>query len=100
MQHAEIVLSRAVSSDDARELAARVRPYLSPAVALLFALLVLVKGLPAVYDSYASGRGTFGDLSYLLDASELATSSESKTLYGPGPVVDQTTYKQIHGHEY
>jgi hypothetical protein len=80
---------------------AQARPYLNPAIALLFALIVLVRGLPAVYDAYSAGAGTGGDLGYLLDAAELVTSSdESKTLYGPGPVVDQTTYKQIHGHEY
>lgn len=101
MQHSGIVLSTA-SSPDVRRLVVQARPYLSPAIALLFALVVLVRGLPDVYDAYTAGAGTGGDLGYLLDAAELVTSSgESKTLYGPGPHgLDQTQYKAIYGHEY
>lgn len=100
MQHSGIVSSNALLSADVKRFALQVRPYLSPAIAVLFTLLVLWRGLPAVYDAYTVSPGTGGDLTYLLDAAELATSSESKTLYGPGPVVDQATYKQIHGYEY
>src|SRR5690349_2130238 len=100
MQHSGIVLSNAASRD-VQGWVALIKPHLSSAIALLFALIVLTRGLPAVYDAYASGPGTGGDLGYLLDASELVTSSdESKTLYGPGPAMDQTAYKQVHGHEY
>src|SRR4051812_30444532 len=101
MQHSGIVLNSSLPSPDVRRIAVLARPYLSPAIALLFALIVLARGLPAVYDAYTAGAGTGGDLGYLLDAAVLVTSSdESKTLYGPQPSVNQTTYKQIHGHEY
>ena len=102
MQHSGIVLSSALPSSDVRRIVVRARPYLSPAIALLFALLVLWRGLPAAYDAYTAGAGTGGDLGYLLDAAELVTNGdESKTLYGPGPVgLDQTQYKAIYGHEY
>jgi hypothetical protein len=102
MQHSGIVLNSALPSTDVRRIFLLARPYLSPAIAVLFALIVLWRGLPAAYDAYTAGAGTGGDLGYLLDASELVTSSgESKTLYGPGPVgLDQTQYKAIYGHEY
>lgn len=100
MQHSEIALSSAPSADVNR-LFKKARAYLSPGIALLFTLIVLVRALPAVYGAYSAGVGTGGDLGYLLDAAELVTNSdESKKLYGPGPVVDQTTYKQIYGHQY
>src|SRR5262245_45432206 len=100
MQHAGIVLSSAVPSTGVKRLALQAKPYLSPAIALLFAAIVLWRGLPAVYDAYTAGRGTGGDLGYLLDAADLVTGSESKTLYGPQPREDQTAYKALHGHEY
>lgn len=102
MQHSGIVLSSAAPSTDFRRLIVQARPHLSPAIALLFALIVLWRGLPAAYDAYTAGAGTGGDLGYLLDAAELVTGSgESKTLYGPGPAgLDQTQYKAIYGHGY
>ena len=93
-------MSSAVLPLDARKIASVARQRWGEILAAVFTLIVLWQGIPDVYDAYTAPRAAGGDFFYLLDASELATGSESKTLYGPQPREDQTTYKAIHGHEY
>src|SRR6185503_21373457 len=70
---------------------------LSLVIALIFALAVLVRGVPAVVDAYTTPRVAAGDFRFLYTAGQLALDSDAKHMYD-GHVPNPPQWAADHGY--
>src|SRR5581483_658221 len=71
----------------------------SAVVAIVFALAVLIRGVPATIDAYTTTRQAAGDFRYLLTASKLAVDSDARHLYD-GRVPNPPQWGADHGYAF
>jgi hypothetical protein len=72
---------------------------LSLVIALIFALAVLVRGVPAMVDAYTTPRVAAGDFRFLYTAGQLALDSDAKHMYD-GHVPNPPQWAADHGYAF
>jgi hypothetical protein len=70
----------------------------STAIAAVFILFLLIRGIPNAIEAYDDPSIRFSDFRFLYNAGRLATSGEAKQLYGPEP--DNNAWVEAHGYNF